>query len=165
MRSTRGHIVCTLATQRLATICSDTIQASRVHGRAYREFDLTQYPVGTELTFTFSYWLDTENPAGRSQTVNFDRVRVNIAADASFPIGSGHRDSDCEPHWRFLSSGLESLANGGRLQSTFGGWAGQVVYIGFEFDSMDAIYNNFEGFYIDDVTLRVRQVRLADRKT
>ncbi len=33
------------------------------------------------------------------------------------------------------------------------GYAGQVIYLAFEFDSIDSVNNRFEGFYVDDVSL------------
>ena len=90
--------------------------------------DLTQV---TEAELFFNEWSEVEHLG------DWDRTRVQISTDAST--------------WTtvFESHGTSGVWAGRSVDLT--PYAGGFIYLRFFFDTMDNLYNNFEGWYVDDV--------------
>ncbi len=141
---------------------------SRVLGRAVTDLDLTHVPVGGKVQLSFRYLLSTEGAPS-----DFDQARVKLstnqfagvndhiilasnnsieASSNSFPgqtlfeSGSGG-GGGVGSHWQSMTIDLTSFA-------------GQQVQLAFEFDSIDEYVNDREGFYVDDVLVRVERIEL-----
>ncbi|MEE8465950.1 MAG: S8 family serine peptidase, partial [Dehalococcoidia bacterium] len=95
--------------------------------------DLTQAP---EAELFFKEWSEVENLAG------WDRTRVQISTDASV--------------WTtiFESHGTSGVWEDRTVDLT--PYVGGYVYLRFYFDTVDNLYNNFEGWYVDDVLVLAR---------
>ncbi|MEQ1831132.1 MAG: hypothetical protein ABL921_34620, partial [Pirellula sp.] len=124
-----------------------------VLGRAYYSLDLTSVPVGATISLSYNYFVQTEGQLGLLGY--YDRAIVNVSRDfsnAAFPIATVQS----------TQSALVDPSNGWRnVKVDLGQFQGTTVQIAFDFDSVDALYNNYEGFYIDDVNLRVGRVSLS----
>lgn len=96
-------------------------------------------PEGARPTLAFEVWLDTE------ETPGFDLLTV-------LAVGP---DADVEPAVLWTSDELAGSTHGEFLPVTLelGEAAADGMRIRFEFDTFDAIINDFEGAYVD--TLRV----------
>ncbi|MEQ1831391.1 MAG: hypothetical protein ABL921_35925, partial [Pirellula sp.] len=123
----------------------------RVLGRAYFTIDLQNVPMGAQLSLAYKYFMETEGANG-----NFDRVVVNASKDFSNPLepittlhGSHDRLIDRSGVWKSIVS------------LDLGQITGPSIQVSFDFDSVDEIYNNFEGFYVDDVQVRMVGVSLT----
>src|SRR5262249_7959170 len=105
----------------------------------------------TDAQLTFNYFLATEDADG------FDLAKVEASQPGSttaFDVLTDNRASgllvDNTGVWRKATIHLTAQA-------------GRSVRLRFEFDSVDGVGNNFEGFYIDDVTVRaILSVSTAD---
>ena len=120
-----------------------TTPPQRVAGRASKAIDLTRFSPGDDISMTFNYVLRTENDP------SYDQARVNISTSPDFPA-TGNA----------VTTVLSNYSGTSRLQETttwrsatinLAAYAGQTIYLAFEFDSIDSVFNNFEGFYVDDV--------------
>ena len=126
-----------------------TFDSGIVLGTAYLNIDTSQIPVGSRLSLSFNYHLTTEGDP------SFDKAGVNISAN-----------------FQNSNASVTTIAqNSAVLKDPSGGWlvqnvadlgtvSGPSLHVGFAFNSVDAAYNNFEGFYIDDVQVRVDRVQL-----
>jgi len=113
------------------------------------------------LEFSFAYFLETE------QTAGYDEVSVTVAFDQgsgfgaplslrALPVGTSLLLVDSTGEWRkavgIVPASAVPWTAGKRLEVRFE----------FTFDTVDGLYNDFEGFYIDDVVLRVPDLTVAD---
>ena len=102
---------------------------------ATNEGTLTSPPIDLtsahEVTLTFKEWSEVET------VVLYDRTRVQISTNGSVwdETYESHGTSDV---WADRSMDISQ-------------YAGSVIYLRFFFDTIDNIYNDFEGWYIDDV--------------
>ena len=127
-----------------------TFDSGTVLGTAYLNIDTSQIPVGSKLSLSFNYHLTTEN------NPSFDRAGVNVSTNFNAP-----------------GTPVTTVAqNSSVLKDPSGGWvvhtvadlgavSGPSLQVGFAFNSGDALFNNFEGFSIDDVQVRVERVQLS----
>jgi len=86
----------------------------------------------TSSVLTFWHFLDTEETAG------FDKATVRISNDA----GSTFTDVFTKPS-----------SNGGFIQESLNisVYDGDMIQVQFAFDTVDSLYNDSEGWYIDDI--------------
>jgi hypothetical protein len=94
-------------------------------------------PQGVNLTVNFSLWLDTEELPG------YDTFKVLVKQDGESASAVWTSDElDGSTHGVFVPVALV-LENLG----------GSSVQIGFSFDSLDDLDNDYEGVYVDDVQI------------
>jgi archaellum component FlaG (FlaF/FlaG flagellin family) len=86
-------------------------------------------------SLTFSYWYETE-----SQGSTFDQRRVLISVDGGFPEPLEQLSGDDMNTWQQHTTDLSS-------------YVGHSVQIMFSFDTIDEVANDYEGWYVDDVTV------------
>jgi hypothetical protein len=96
-------------------------------------------PAGTSITLSFNYVLQTEGNGP------FDVASVQVSSNggATFTTVASSTSSAQLPlssTWRAAAFDLSAFA-------------GQTVLLRFNFDTIDSIANNFEGWYVDDVQL------------
>lgn len=103
---------------------------------------ITSVPIdlsnATDTWLTFTHFLQTENLSP------FDTARVQVSSDNGV--------SWVDKYVTALSTG--SLAT---LNVDLSAYDGQTILIRFSFDSVDAAFNDFEGWVVDDVAVTVAQ--------
>ncbi|MEX0641054.1 MAG: hypothetical protein WD468_00055, partial [Pirellulales bacterium] len=103
---------------------------------------------------SFSYFLQTEN------SDYYDSARLLYAVDfgggfeayhqLSLPTlnnGTGGRLIDPSGGWQTVTADLTSLLDANEAQA--------IIKFAFEFDTKDTLYNHFEGFYVDDIAVKM----------
>lgn len=93
------------------------------------EIDLTNI---TYANLSFKYFLDTENDA------NFDKALVRITNNG------GETYTDLYATHNTSGIFVEESLN-------IASFDGDIIQIQFFFDSVDTLYNNYEGWYVDDI--------------
>jgi subtilisin family serine protease len=93
-----------------------------------KAIDLTD---ATEAQLSFAEWIEVE------LTPAYDRTRVGISTDGIF-FTTVHETLGPHSSWRDITVDLSD-------------YVGQQIYVGFNFDTVDNQFNEFEGWYIDDV--------------
>ncbi len=90
-------------------------------------------PVASQLLLNFEEWSEVEGLA------SFDRTRVQISTDAVTYTTV------------FESHGTSGVWESRSLDLT--AYSGSTIHLRYWFDSIDGFFNNFEGWYIDDVEI------------
>jgi len=110
----------------------------------------------SDATLTFKTWWEIEGV----DVNTFDLMLVEYSVDGgqSFnALGSGlinpANDVDGEPWKPFSSGGLGEVGQWITVQFDLSGLAGQVATLRFRFATIDALYNGFRGWFIDDVSI------------
>lgn len=86
----------------------------------------------------FSVWIDTEQPQ------QFDQFRIRL----QLPDGS-----ETPAVWNKSAIPASSYGTWVAVKVNLSAYAGQTVRVAFEFDSVDAIDNEGQGVFIDDMTI------------
>ncbi len=94
--------------------------------------DLTQ---ASQAQLTFYHWYETESYDGE-----YDKVMVSVNGDQVY-----YRDS----------SDPNVGSEGNFVQETvdLSSYVGQTISVSFTFDSMDGTYNDYRGWYVDDIAV------------
>ncbi len=101
--------------------------------------NLQDVDVGSDATLSFTYFLETENHAGK------DNATVEIITETEvFTLAGNHGEGLVDPTSTWVTWEGE-IPDGAK---------GQVVQVCFTFDTMDAEDNVHEGWYVDDVVIR-----------
>lgn len=90
----------------------------------------------TEAVLSFSHWYETE-----SYSSPYDIRRVEVSSDGGATWTMLKQWDSRDPNQLFFASFALDLTP----------YAGQTIHLRFTFDSVDAAYNSFEGWYVDDV--------------
>lgn len=103
------------------------------------------FPSATSIVMDFYSWLDTENGTGDFSYV-FDNARVGIYTEDYIPLMHFDPDINFFDHQTWMHLVTPDLKP----------WFDSLGYssyrMGFYFDTIDASFNDYEGWYIDDVT-------------
>ena len=96
--------------------------------------DLSDVPAAAKVNFSFNYWLQTEN------YLDYDTAEVRISSNGTdffylTQLWDTTGWSSCE-----IQLGSE--------------YYGGYIWLQFVFDSVDGLYNNYEGWYIDDILIQ-----------
>lgn len=98
-------------------------------------------PAGANLDLAFKYFITTE---GGSPTFDVARISVfDVALGTTTALGDNSAGSlMADPSNGFLS-----------VSSDLSAFAGRSIRLVFSFDTVDNLFNNFEGLYVDDVVI------------
>ena len=108
---------------------------AHAHGRVTTP--MMVLPEGVATSLTFALWLDTE------QTPGYDVLRVLLI----------HQDGGEEVLWTSDEIGGKTSGNFIPIQVELPVGSGQGAQLAFEFDTLDAIINAYEGAYLDVIRL------------
>ena len=105
---------------------------------------ITSIPISlvgqTEARLSFSYFLQKED------AVNFDVAKVQVSTDDG-------------ASWIDIVASLPATPTGMMSRSyNLSAYDGQTIRVRFNFDTMDADFNAFEGFVVDDVVVTVANI-------
>ncbi len=102
-------------------------------------------PNAPALNLDFALWLQTE------EDPNYDNLRVQIVVDGTVDTlwNSASINGTTNNKWRFIHIDI-------------GAYAGDTVRLRFDFDTVDGSSNDFEGAYIDDITISMTCCETAD---
>ncbi|MCG2827408.1 MAG: Ig-like domain-containing protein [Thermoplasmatales archaeon] len=106
-------------------------------GRLYHDVDLTMYgdpATYGSVTLGFYFFLDREN----SRQSQYDKAIVQVSTNNGKTWKNQMEYIGSCRYWSYSSVDLSP-------------YSGKSIKIGFYFDTVDGKYNNYEGWYIDDV--------------
>ena len=112
-----------------------------------------RYPV---LTFMTWYEIEGENPNANG----FDLMSVEVSADDGIsytPIGTLNPYVDPaiadRHHLAYTSGGFNQSPNWIMITVNLGSYVRRTIRVRFTFETRDALYNGFRGWFIDDVVV------------